>query len=168
MAKTRPCKYCAVAVARNARRCPQCGGKRPYPLSSGEKLAAGFLGLVFLGSCCIFPTWSAIWNGTVDSPSDASSGGASWTEQQDTAMAYIMMEKFVKQRLRSPRTAKFPGVFGGRLSQVIYLGDQTYHISSWVDAENGFGATVRTDFVGRIKQTQEGQWQLLSLEMLAR
>lgn len=31
LSKAKPCKYCNNPVAYNAKRCPKCGGKRPYP-----------------------------------------------------------------------------------------------------------------------------------------
>ncbi|MGP1345162.1 MAG: hypothetical protein ACTS3F_00655 [Phycisphaerales bacterium] len=79
-----------------------------------------------------------------------------------------MMEDFVKQRLRSPSTADFPGIFDGRADHVKYHGNQQYRIMSWVDAQNAFGATIRIEFVGEIEQVEETRWQLNSLELFER
>lgn len=81
-------------------------------------------------------------------------------------MAYIMMESFVKQRLKAPGDAEFPGVFDGIEQHVTSLGDQQYRINSYVDAQNSFGAKLRVSFVGEIQQTSEEEWQLLSLRLL--
>jgi hypothetical protein len=57
MESTRPCKYCGHQVAMNAKTCPGCGGKDPYPLAAKEWLlgCAGVLALSFLlMGCCMW------------------------------------------------------------------------------------------------------------------
>ena len=87
-----------------------------------------------------------------------------WKTEDNKSMAYIMMEDFVKQYLKSPGTAEFPGVLDGKLDHVTVLGNQTYRIISYVDAQNSFGGKVRTNFIGEIKQTSPNRWQLVYLE----
>lgn len=86
-----------------------------------------------------------------------------WKTQDDPIMAYIKMKKFVKNRLKAPSTAKFPGVFD---NHVRYIGDQTYVIASFVDSQNSFGATLRIYFTGAIKQVSKDEWELLHLKFL--
>jgi hypothetical protein len=102
------------------------------------------------------------------SGTSASTPRKTWKDRDNSTMAYIMMEDFVKRRLRSPSTADFPGFFGGRGDHVQYLGEQKYRIVSWVDAQNAFGATIRNNFVGEIQQVSEEQWQLISLDLFER
>ncbi len=78
-----------------------------------------------------------------------------------------MMEKFVKERLRSPSTSKFPGALE-RSDHVQYLGNQKYKINSWVDSQNAFGATIRTHFSGEIMQVDKDNWKLISLDLKER
>jgi len=87
-----------------------------------------------------------------------------WKDKTDRTMAYIMMEDYVKDRLASPRTAIFPGVFEGRRDHVRYIGNQQYRIASWVDSENYFGALIRMRFYGVVEQTDKDYWRLISLE----
>ena len=87
-----------------------------------------------------------------------------WKTRDNSSMAYIMMEGFVEKRLKAPRTAKFPGVFDGKLDHVSSIGNYSYRISSYVDSQNGFGALIRTTFVGEIRQVSDDRWQLVSLE----
>lgn len=89
-----------------------------------------------------------------------------WKQENNWSMAYIMMEEYVKQRLKAPSGAEFPGVFDGMQDHITSLGDQKYRIVSYVDAQNSFGAKIRVGFVGEIQQTSEEQWQLLSLNLL--
>lgn len=103
--------------------------------------------------------------GSTDDDS-ASKDPNAWKTEDNWSMAYIMMEDFVKQRLKSPGSAKFPGVFDGRKEHVTKLGEQKYRIVSYVDAQNAFGAMIRTKFVGEIQQVSDEKWQLISLQLL--
>ena len=51
----------------------------------------------------------------------------------------------VTNRLRSPSTATFPGYLMN-LDQTRYLGNGRYEMLSYVDAQNPFGAVIRTHF----------------------
>ena len=77
----------------------------------------------------------------------------------DVHSAWAYMQLFAKKRLKSPKTADFP--FGGS-RHVTYLGNRRYRVASYVDSQNGFGATLRTNFSGVIKQIHGG-WELESL-----
>lgn len=91
-----------------------------------------------------------------------------WRERESKSMAYIMMKDFVKKRLKSPKTADFPGVWDGRGDHVTYLGNQRYKIVSYVDAQNSFGALIRNDFVGIVEQTSEDRWSLNEFSFMQR
>ncbi len=56
-----------------------------------------------------------------------------WKHEDNWTMAYIMMEEYVKQRLKAPSTAEFPGVFDGMKDHVKSHGNQKYRIISYVD-----------------------------------
>jgi hypothetical protein len=93
-------------------------------------------------------------------------GGASssknWREKDDPIAAYVMMQTFVKRRLKAPATADFPRY---SKSSVMRTVGQTYQVSSYVDAQHGFGANVRTSYTGRITQTGPDKWRLESLQI---
>ena len=59
-------------------------------------------------------------------------------------LAYIWSKNYVKQGLKAPSTAKFPSM--GFTNDVIvrYLGNGQYYVRTYVDAENSFGAKIRT------------------------
>ena len=59
-------------------------------------------------------------------------------------LAYNYAEDFVKQRLKSPSTAEFPSLFE-KADHITELGNEEYRINSWVDSQNGFGATIRSN-----------------------
>lgn len=71
-------------------------------------------------------------------------------ERENGFLAYTYAEKFVKEKLKAPSTAKFPDDFE-RYKHVKYIGDNKYQIISWVDSQNSFGAMLRTKFSCIIK-----------------
>ena len=79
-------------------------------------------------------------------------------QRDDSSMAQIMSEGFVKKALKSPSTAKFPGVFSDSPAQVIKIGVQKYKIVSWVDAQNSFGAMIRNQYSIILTQDEPHNW----------
>ncbi len=73
---------------------------------------------------------------------DSSSNSSSSTNK---FVAYSYAEDFVKQNLKSPSTADFPGV-SEKDQHITNLGGGKYRIESWVDSQNSFGATIRAKF----------------------
>lgn len=69
--------------------------------------------------------------------------------------AYITSKKLVKARLISPSTADFP--YACDYSQT---NDTSFIIKSYVDSQNGFGATLRTNYVMTLIYTggKQGNW----------
>ena len=57
----------------------------------------------------------------------------------------------IKENLKSPSTAKFTHT----MDEVTIkdLGNNKYVVSSWVDSQNSFGATIRSDWSVTIKVT---------------
>ena len=86
-----------------------------------------------------------------------------WRDKDNIDLARNMTKDFVKKNLRSPSTAKFPGLFELK-DHITYLGDQRYKTVSWVDAQNGLGAVVRMNYTAIVVQTDKLSWRLESLE----
>lgn len=63
----------------------------------------------------------------------------------NTTLAFVMSQNFVKQRLKSPATAKFPYV-NDRGVDVVPDGKCGFLVSAYVDSQNGFGAVVRSHY----------------------
>jgi len=81
-------------------------------------------------------------------------------------MAYVMCREYVKQSLKAPRTAKFPGMFEETYtSATISLGGNSFRVRSWVDAENSFGALIRNNYVCKVTYTGNDNWRLDDLQM---
>ena len=155
------CKECGNEVSTKAKKCPNCGA--PVKASSSVGCLT-IIGVIFLIG--LFGSLFDEKDSTTTTKTNVSK--KSWREQDNSTMAYLMMEDFVKQRLKAPKSADFPGIFDGRADHVKYLGNQKYRIISYVDAQNSFGATIRNNFVGEIEQTSEDRWRLISLELFQR
>ena len=78
--------------------------------------------------------------------------------------ASMMAEHFVEQRLKSPSTAKF-GPY--REMTIISTGGECeFLVSSYVDAQNSFGAMMRNNFTAVVRYVPDtDKWQLISLDM---
>lgn len=78
----------------------------------------------------------------------------------DVDGAWVYAQRFVTDRLKAPATAVFP--FGGATKHVKPLGGGRYRVDSYVDSQNGFGATIRQPF-HLVVQQLPGTWQLETL-----
>ncbi len=91
----------------------------------------------------------SVGNDTSDTSSSAprklSSRSSTSTNSSDKFLAYNYAEEFVEKRIKSPSTAKYPKTME-RSNYVTVLGGGKFKIKSWVDSENSFGATIRTNF----------------------
>ncbi|MGO1160539.1 hypothetical protein ACTOV4_01115 [Brucella sp. C7-11G] len=73
----------------------------------------------------------------------------------DNGMAFVMSQKFVKQKLKSPSTASFDYQ---PLSSTS-LGLCKYRIIAFVDSQNGFGATIRTNYSIDMQLLPDNKWR---------
>jgi hypothetical protein len=57
--------------------------------------------------------------------------------------AALACQGFVRQRLKSPASATFPNPYAQGTHEMHRLADGVFQISSYVDAQNSFGALIR-------------------------
>lgn len=79
--------------------------------------------------------------------------------------AIVYCQNLVKNKLISPATAKFP--WNSVVDVFPAETNTTYHVLSYVDSQNRFGATLRTYFKCKLKSTGndfEG-WEVIDLEL---
>lgn len=81
--------------------------------------------------------------------------------EHDSMSAYYMSQQFAEKQLIAPSTAKFPPYSQNRVAD---LGGGEYVISSYVDAQNSFGAMIRTQYLCTVKHVEGDRWQLLEFE----
>jgi hypothetical protein len=77
---------------------------------------------------------------------------------------FNVCESFTTDALKAPATAKFPEF---NIRMLTEVDDGTYTVKSYVDAQNSFGALIRTDFVCHVKPVAES-WVLLDLNLKAK
>lgn len=83
-------------------------------------------------------------------------------EKQDNRVeALVYMQSYVKDQLKAPGTAKFPGSTDPD-TQVLKSGTK-YTVMSWVDSQNSFGALIRSPYVGSVRQVAPDEWELVEL-----
>ncbi|GEM_PF-1970598 len=75
--------------------------------------------------------------------------------------AYVWAKGFVEERLRSPSTAKFPWIWNAHFTD---MGNRTWKVVSYVDAQNAFGAEIRKYFEAEVQYVGNGQWKLISIK----
>jgi len=88
-----------------------------------------------------------------------------WYEKEDKGGALIAAQNAVKEYLNYPSSAKFEDAFWvGVNGGVVIPGSlqkQEYSVTSWVDSQNAFGATIRTKFIVFVKQVSDGRWEVM-------
>ncbi len=83
--------------------------------------------------------------------------------KHDKLDAFTMAQDFIESRLKCPRTAKWPWISYKKVT--VHLGNGRYQISSYLDAQNSFGALVRTHFICVVQHTGGSDWRLINLTM---
>lgn len=81
---------------------------------------------------------------------------------ENDVMAYNMAKQFVLQRIKTPSTAKFPWAGDGGVIR-SYLGSCTHEIGGYFDAQNTFGAMIRSRYRAKIQKVDEDNWKVLEL-----
>lgn len=105
---------------------------------------AGVVGLFLIG-CVVFAlsmVLPAIFDG------DDSNLSAVATEQEqkkeyDDINVYVSAQMILEDFLKSPSTAEYPAVSSAEIERYK---DDAFQVSAYVDSQNGFGATVRSDW----------------------
>lgn len=85
---------------------------------------------------------------------------------QNTTLAFVMSQEFVRRRLKAPSTAEFPYITNDQVA-VSTKADCTFHVVAWVDAQNGFGAQIRSRYVVDLKllDDEAGTWQAIDVRI---
>jgi len=115
--------------------------------SAGSKIAAGVIAVALaVGAVsCI----RSLGDGS------GSGGGGGRNE----GMAKVMCDHFIKDRLKAPSSADFSGIF----STTITGSGDDYTVVGTVDAENSFGAKLRSNYTCEVHDSGDDQWSLVSL-----
>lgn len=99
---------------------------------------------------------------TKSSSSGSSSGGSSsekWVKETNDdylGICWALAEKAVKNKLKSPSSAKFPFSYGSNGVSIQSSGNN-YKVTAYVEAENSFGAKLKKNFVVYLTRSGTGK-----------
>lgn len=174
------CPECGLQISNEASSCPHCGfGSKIKGKSGGcsrsviQIFGVIVLFAVFMNICSdekILNDKDSIAADTVyneellkidKSPSETTLNSDSEGYEQ---VALILAEDIIKEKLKSPSTAEFPGLFES-INHVKYIGDNKYQIDSWVDSQNSFGATIRTRYSCIMVKEGDYNWSMYKLQI---
>ncbi len=89
------------------------------------------------------------WFGFRSSTGSGGETGATAQENDNTTMAWVMAQEFVKKELKSPGSADFGSLlreYQDPKRQVREVSNGRFVVTGWVDAQNSHGAKVRNRF----------------------
>lgn len=172
------CKECREKVSTKAKTCPSCGVKVKKPIPAGGIITVIILflimAMIIAGNSAPDMTPEQLAAREEARATRQAERESAETEKQaqqeerrcsDQGMAFVMSQNFVKKRLRSPSTAKFPNVTSEGV-RTQYLGNCTHKVQAYVDSQNGFGATIRTQYYAELKkQPNVNSWSLINLQI---
>ena len=85
-----------------------------------------------------------------------------WESRENRWSAALTSQKFVRDKLKAPTTAKFQDSID---ADVTHIGGGRYVVNSYVDSQNVFGAMLRTKYRCELTDLGDGKWQLTNLRL---
>lgn len=119
-------------------------------------------GAMFVGFCVLLLIFEEPIDMPVPEPASASAPPKPPACSGQDTLAYVMTQDAVRSRLKSPRSADFPAL---PLKVVEHPGC-LYDVVAYVDATNGFGASLRRRYVAAIRAFDDGTWQVQELQVI--
>ncbi len=147
------CKECKKNFPATMDKCVHCGAKAPrWPAVVGKLFLLLIVGIIVL----------TIFSEDPDDTKKSTSNSTSQTVGNDQAGAWASTKFFIKNELKSPKSADFPWYSD---QTVQHLGNGLYRVRSYVDAQNSFGALIRTHFEVKIQKHASGKWTVEYLDL---
>jgi len=181
------CRTCRQMIAILAHHCPHCGAPDPsghYAQQESRRqsrtLLKNIVVVCLVGGLTVWTVNGCLKMSEEARQREAARQAAMTPEQrvaeqqakQDQTIAtqsIFWAQRAVKQKLKSPATAKFPGEILHRDEyQVQKLPDDVWRVRSWVDAQNSFGALIRSRWTAELKLSGDpftGNWQTVKVEI---
>ncbi|NTU68906.1 MAG: hypothetical protein HGB02_08515 [Chlorobiaceae bacterium] len=85
-----------------------------------------------------------------------------WRTQDNSEYAFVLSQGVAKDHLKAPSTAEFPSMTDK--NTLVAKSGHEYTIYSWVDAQNSFGAMIRTEYTCKVVQVGEYDWRFVDFQ----
>lgn len=131
--------------------------------SGVKKKSKWWLWVIFIFILAWFMGWIPGCGETPEQEAARQQREAELAAQNAAIEAFVMSQTFVKRQLRAPATAKFPSILDATVED---LGDGRFFVSAYVDAENAFGALIRTHYKATLRRIDDERWQAESVELI--
>jgi hypothetical protein len=92
-----------------------------------------------------------------------SSGCAPTPMCEDDTMAFTMAQNFLRDSLRAPSTAQFASYSESSVTRSTQNDECSFIVRTYVDAQNGFGAQIRSTKRVEVIPTGGGGWKLVGI-----
>lgn len=122
------------------------------PTPTGHKASSAAVGFGCLGVIALLVFFAVLGSQSSD------------TTKGNPRDAYLVCQKFVRSRLKSPDSAKFPHSAHEDVRSIM-IDENRFLASAYVDAQNVFGAMLRTRFTCEVTWTSGTSYHLERLEM---
>jgi hypothetical protein len=151
------CQNCGYANTKTRTTCNQC--KQPLPETAANAKSKGrvFSPLVSISALLAILLICGIGYAVTPKPEPSA-------EASGKAGAEVACQRYVREGLKSPDSAKFP--LAGTDAVVIDNTEGQFIVNSYVDAENGFGAQVRTNYHCVVTYRGFADYELVELDIL--
>lgn len=153
-------RLAAIEATRAALRDDAACRRHAEAIAAGRRRRVRFGAYVLLPSLLVVPL--AAWVRSL--PPSIPSGP---TQEEIDADAYRVCIQFVRNRLKAPGTAVFPSYERGAARQTLSVAAQRWEATGYVDAENGFGALIRSHWTCAVDSVGS-QWQLVEIDIKSR
>jgi hypothetical protein len=146
------CADCQAEVSTSAKACPRCGRPVSKPAFTKPKNTKRFVALISILALLVVISLSTTER--TSPPEDPT--------VSQTFGAMESCQRFVLERLKAPSNAKFEDALSEKV--VTPVGGGEYVVKSFVDAQNSFGATLRSRYTCSVKD-EGNSWSLRSLQL---
>ena len=85
--------------------------------------------------------------------------------EDEQAGAKSVCREFVKDRLKSPASAKFPDESEAMATELLSVG---WRVRGYVDSQNSFGAMLRSDYTCDVKLAADKKWHTSGVTITTR
>ncbi len=86
-------------------------------------------------------------------------------EEKKTSAKYVA-QQCVERELKSPKSAEFP--YEKEAYSILHLNGDTFMVTSYVDAQNSYGALLRSNYVSVVRIDDKGDGYCIGTTLIQR